>query len=154
VVEVCRGAGAAGMVGGQLLDLAAEGGPPDLAALRRIHAMKTGALFRAALRMGAILAGATPPAVAALGVFGQSLGLAFQITDDVLDETKDATALGKTPGKDRGAGKATFVSLLGVAAARAAAAEEAASAVAALRAAHLDSPLLERLAGFAVERDR
>jgi geranylgeranyl pyrophosphate synthase len=154
VAELCRGAGAGGMVGGQLLDLQAEHAPVELAPLRRIHALKTGALFGASLRIGGILAGARPPVTAALGRFGESLGLSFQITDDVLDETMDAGALGKTPGKDRGAGKSTFVSLLGVAGARDAASAELTAAVAGLRAAGIASPLLERLAGFAVGRDR
>jgi geranylgeranyl pyrophosphate synthase len=154
VAELCRGAGAGGMVGGQLLDLEAERAPVELAALRRIHALKTGALFGASLRIGGILAGARPAVTDALGSFGESLGLSFQITDDVLDETMDAGALGKTPGKDRDTGKSTFVSLLGVAGARDAAAAELAAAVAGLRDAGIASPLLERLAGFAVGRDR
>jgi geranylgeranyl pyrophosphate synthase len=155
VRELCQGAGAAGMVGGQVLDLEAEHAPAlELDALRTIHAMKTGALFRASLRIGGILADASPQVTDALGSFGASLGLAFQITDDVLDETMDAGALGKTPGKDRGASKSTFASLLGVQAARNAAASESADAVRALREAGIDSPLLEALAGFAVQRDR
>jgi geranylgeranyl pyrophosphate synthase len=155
VGELCQGAGAAGMVGGQVLDLEAENAPAlELDALRTIHAMKTGALFRASLRIGGILAGATPHVTDALGSFGASLGLAFQITDDVLDETMDAGALGKTPGKDRGASKSTFASLLGVQAARHAAARESADAVRALREAGIDSALLEALAEFAVQRDR
>jgi geranylgeranyl pyrophosphate synthase len=155
VRELCQGAGAAGMVGGQVLDLEAENAPAlELDALRTIHAMKTGALFRASLRIGGILAGASPHVADALGSFGASLGLAFQITDDVLDETMDAGALGKTPGKDRGASKSTFASLLGVQAARNAAASESADAVRALREAGIDSPLLEALAEFAVQRDR
>jgi geranylgeranyl pyrophosphate synthase len=155
VRELCQGAGAAGMVGGQVLDLEAENALAlELDALRSIHAMKTGALFRASLRIGGILAGASPHVTDALGSFGASLGLAFQITDDVLDETMDAVALGKTPGKDRVASKSTFASLLGVQAARDAAASESADAVRALHGAGIDSPLLEALAGFAVQRDR
>jgi geranylgeranyl pyrophosphate synthase len=154
VAELCRGAGASGMVGGQQLDLDAETASLALDDLRRIHALKTGALFRASLRIGGILARADASVVDALGRFGDGLGLAFQITDDVLDETSDAAALGKTPGKDRDSGKSTFVSLLGVDAARAAARAEADAAVAALREAGIHSPLLEQLAGFAVGRDR
>jgi geranylgeranyl pyrophosphate synthase len=154
VLELCRGAGAAGMVGGQLLDLEAEGVSLPLESLRRVHALKTGALFRASLRIGGILAGADPGVTDALGRFGDGLGLAFQVTDDVLDETMDADALGKTPGKDRDAHKSTFVSLLGVDGARAAAGAEAESASAALRGAGIISPLLEALAEFAVCRDR
>lgn len=154
VRALCAGAGAAGMVGGQVLDLDAELVSVPMAELRRIHALKTGALFGAALRVGGILGGASTASVAALGRFGERLGLAFQITDDVLDETEPAAALGKTPGKDRDAGKSTFVSLLGVAAARAAARAEADAAVVALEEADIDSALLRGLARFAVDRDR
>jgi geranylgeranyl pyrophosphate synthase len=154
VRELCRGAGANGMVGGQLLDLAGEGEALSVERLRRIHAMKTGALFVAAVRVGALLAGGDAHVVDALGRFGAGLGLAFQITDDVLDETMDAAALGKTPGKDRGAHKTTFSSLMGVEAARGAAVAEADAAVAAMRGAGVHSPFLESLAGFAVHRDR
>lgn len=154
VQELCRAAGAAGMVGGQFLDLEAENAPADLAGLRRIHAMKTGALFRAALRIGGLLAGADQRTLLALGEFGERVGLAFQITDDVLDITMDAGSLGKTPGKDHDAHKSTFASLLGVEAARQAGAVEAAAAVDGLRTAGIDSPLLETLAEFAAGRDR
>jgi geranylgeranyl diphosphate synthase, type II len=154
VGELCRGAGATGMVGGQVLDLEAEGIGLDLDGLHRIHAMKTAALFRAALRIGGIMAGAGPAVLAALGGFGDRLGLAFQITDDVLDVTTDARVLGKTPGKDASAAKATFASILGVEPARQAAAAEAASATQTLYGAGISSPVLSALAEFAVGRDR
>jgi geranylgeranyl pyrophosphate synthase len=154
VRELCRGAGANGMVGGQVLDLAGEGEALSVDRLRRIHAMKTGALFVAAVRVGGLLAGGDAHVLDALGRFGAALGLAFQITDDVLDETMDAEALGKTPGKDRDARKTTFSSLMGVEAARGAAVAEVDAAVAALRGAGVHSPFLESLAGFAVHRDR
>ena len=154
VRELCVHAGAAGMVGGQMLDLEAERSAASLAELRRIHAMKTGALFEASLRLGGRLGTAGPAELDALGRYGAALGLAFQITDDVLDVTSDAAALGKTPGKDEAAGKTTFVSLLGLEGAREAAAAEAAVAVSALRDAGLLTPLLEELPGFAVHRDR
>jgi geranylgeranyl pyrophosphate synthase len=153
-VELCRGAGAAGMVGGQVLDLEAEGRRLSAHELRRVHALKTGALFSASLRVGGSLAGAPDATLQALGSFGSGLGMAFQITDDILDETMDAEALGKTPGKDREASKSTFPALLGLGAARAAAVAETSAAVDALRRAGLASPLLEALAGFAVYRDR
>lgn len=154
VAELCAGAGAAGMVGGQLLDLDAEREPVGMAALRRIHALKTGALFRASLRIGALLAAGTADEVTVLGHFGERLGMAFQITDDVLDETVDADALGKTPGKDRDAGKVTFVSALGASGARRAACAESAAAIALLAASGIRSELLNGLARFAVDRDR
>jgi geranylgeranyl diphosphate synthase type II len=154
VRALCRGAGAAGMVGGQILDLQSEGAPVEALALRRIHAMKTGALFGAALRTGAILGGAPQAGIEALGAFGEHLGMAFQITDDVLDVTGDSDALGKTAGKDLGAEKATFVSQLGVPEARRAAAAEVDAALAELERAGLKSALLDRLARFAADRDR
>jgi geranylgeranyl pyrophosphate synthase len=154
VQELCRGAGAAGMVGGQFLDLAAEGLGASREGLQQIHGMKTGALFRAALRIGGMLGDAGDTVLSALDGYGAHLGLAFQITDDVLDVTMDAHALGKTPGKDVEAGKATFISLHGLAGARAAAVEEAGAATACLRSASIHSPLLEGLAAFAVDRDR
>jgi geranylgeranyl pyrophosphate synthase len=154
LLELCRGAGAAGMVGGQVLDLEAEGRPLTLPQLESVHAMKTGALFRASARIGARIASAPEEGVDALDTFAARVGLAFQITDDVLDVTMDAHALGKTPGKDVGASKVTFVSLLGVDAARRRARDEADAAVAALHAAGVDSPVLRALAGFAVDRDR
>jgi geranylgeranyl pyrophosphate synthase len=152
--ELCTAAGAAGMVGGQVLDLEAEGRAVDMRGLRCIHTMKTGALFRASLRIGGLLGGGDARQVHALGAFGERLGLAFQITDDVLDVTMEESALGKTPGKDAGAAKVTFTSLLGVASARGAAEAEAESATAALRYADLRSELLAELAGFAVNRNR
>ncbi|HSJ24011.1 MAG TPA: polyprenyl synthetase family protein [Longimicrobiales bacterium] len=154
VRELCHGAGGAGMVGGQVLDLAAEGRGLTLDELRRVHALKTAALFSAATRAGSRLAGASDPVTDALGSFGLHLGMAFQITDDVLDETMDVAALGKTPGKDRAASKSTFPVMLGLDGARAAAVAESDLAVARLREARLSSRLLEGLARFAVHRDR
>jgi geranylgeranyl pyrophosphate synthase len=154
VADLCRGAGAAGMVGGQVLDLEAEGRALTLPELRQVHALKTGALFEAAVRVGGRLAEATPVQLDALGAFGQALGLAFQIADDVLDETAGAAVLGKTPGKDREALKSTFPTLLGLDGARAAARAEAQRAVAVLAGAGMDNPVLKALAGFAVQRHR
>jgi geranylgeranyl pyrophosphate synthase len=121
VAIVARRAGLSGMVGGQIADLVAEGGAPDLADIEWIHRHKTGALLAACTEIGAIHAGADPGTAAALARYGEALGLAFQIQDDILDGTASATALGKTPGKDSRAGKATYPSVLGVAASRAAA---------------------------------
>ena len=107
-----------GMVSGQVVDVASEGQDIDAATLTYIHAHKTGALIRAAVRLGAILAGASPDQRAALDRYADALGLAFQIADDVLDCTRTAEELGKTPGKDVAADKATFVKLYGLPAAR------------------------------------
>ena len=115
VSEVARAAGVAGMVGGQALDLAAEGTRATLATLRAIHARKTGALFRIAARTGGLVAGAAPAVLRRLTDYGQHLGLAFQIADDILDAAGGPEADGRT---DRELRKATYPAVLGAAAAR------------------------------------
>lgn len=129
--SLARAAGAEGMVRGQALDIAAETAavPLTLAEIERLQAGKTGALIEWAGRAGAVLAGADPGPLAA---YARALGLAFQIADDILDATGDEAAMGKRVGKDAGAGKATFVSLLGLDGARARAAALVAEAEAAL----------------------
>jgi farnesyl diphosphate synthase len=130
-VELARllahAAGGRGMVLGQMLDLAAEkrGEPtnPTAEQVRRLQALKTGALLAAACEAGAVLARATPEERSALRRYGEQLGLAFQIADDLLDAEGDATTVGKATGKDSAAGKATLVSLIGIGAARAELAE-------------------------------
>jgi geranylgeranyl pyrophosphate synthase len=117
VAELCRAAGGGGMVGGQVLDLLAEGTQLDADELDELHARKTGALLTAALRMGARAAGASGDVLEALDAYGRAVGLAFQIADDVLDATATAEALGKKP-SDTALGKSTYVSLHGVAEAR------------------------------------
>jgi len=114
-------AGAAGMCGGQALDLAATGQPAhvDIGALQRLHALKTGALLRAAVRMGAIAADVDASTRERLDVFADALGLAFQIRDDLLDVESDSATLGKTAGKDLAQAKSTFPALLGMDASRA-----------------------------------
>lgn len=107
-------AGAEGMVGGQLLDLRAEGRPVEREELERIHRGKTAALLAAAVRMGAVAGGAREELVTKLGRFGQRLGLAFQAVDDILDVTGHARELGKTGGRDQALGKATYPSVLGL----------------------------------------
>jgi geranylgeranyl pyrophosphate synthase len=120
VATLARAAGAAGMVGGQALDMAATGPAGDLdeAALGAVHGAKTGALIAAAVQLGALAAGADDDALAGLDVYGRALGLAFQIVDDVLDATVDTATLGKTAGADAAADKSTYVALLGVDGAR------------------------------------
>ena len=103
-----------GMVGGQALDLAAEHQSVSVDALREIHHLKTGALIAAAAEAGAICANASTAQRAALVVFAKAIGLAFQVTDDVLDVTGDSASLGKTAGKDARAEKSTYVSTLGL----------------------------------------
>jgi farnesyl diphosphate synthase len=115
---LARAAGMGGMAGGQHLDLATEGARPDEAAIRRLQAMKTGALFRFACEGGAALGGASPPDQARLRQFGEALGLAFQIADDLIDATATPEVAGKATAKDAGRGKATLVALHGIDAAR------------------------------------
>jgi farnesyl diphosphate synthase len=114
-------AGVRGMCGGQALDLAATGvaAKLDVDALQRLHALKTGALLRAAIRMGAIVAGVDAATSTQLDRFADALGLAFQIRDDLLDIEGDSATLGKTAGKDVAQSKSTFPALLGVDASRA-----------------------------------
>ncbi len=113
-----RGSGAAGMIGGQLSDLAGEGTSLSFEELEAIHAAKTGAIIVASVRMGALAAGSGAADVAALARYGRSIGLAFQIMDDVLDVTSTTTAMGKTAGRDAVLGKSTYPALLGVEGAR------------------------------------
>lgn len=157
-LALARGAGAMGMVGGQMLDLAAEGRWPaisqdkDLNAVRQIQGLKTGALIMAAAEMGPIIAD-DRPARAAMRVYGQALGLAFQIADDLLDLEGSREKAGKAVGKDAALGKATLPSLMGIEAARAEARAQAERAVRALEQIGGDAALLEALAFFAIERD-
>jgi len=120
VAELAGATGAWGMCGGQAMDMAAMGKTLALDELERLHSLKTGALIRAAVRMGALGAGASSAVVVeALDTFSQALGLAFQIRDDILDVEGDERQLGKTAGKDEAQGKSTYPALLGLAAARA-----------------------------------
>ena len=111
VDEISRAAGTEGMVGGQMLDLEAENRQISIDELRRVHMGKTGALFRAALRSGAILAGAAEDQLEALTAYANHFGLAFQITDDILDVIGTAEEIGKPVGSDEKNHKSTYVSL-------------------------------------------
>ncbi|MEA5666485.1 geranyl transferase [Stenotrophomonas sp. ATCM1_4] len=106
--------GAAGMCGGQALDIDATGKQQSLADLKRMHALKTGALIRAAVRMGALCGNAGSDDLARLDAFADTLGLAFQVRDDILDVEASSEQLGKTAGKDQAQDKSTFPSLLGM----------------------------------------
>jgi farnesyl diphosphate synthase len=120
VLALARASGIGGMVGGQALDLAAETAatPLTLEETLRMQAMKTGALLRFAVDAGAMLGAASPVQTRAMGRYGDALGAAFQITDDILDAEGDTAALGKRAGKDAERGKATLVGLLGLDGAR------------------------------------
>lgn len=115
---LARAAGHAGMAGGQAIDLAEVGRVLTQSRLEEMHRRKTGALLLASVQMGAQAAGADERALAALTTYGEALGLAFQVVDDVLDVVADTATLGKTAGKDAAADKPTFVSLLGLDGAR------------------------------------
>lgn len=154
VAVVAAAAGAAGMVGGQLADLEAEGRPSTILDLEWIHRHKTAALLSAAAELGAIHANAAPETRRGLARFGEALGLAFQVADDILDRTASAEALGKTPGKDAAAGKTTYPGVVGLEAARAEAERWRARAVAALPREIVAAERLEALAAYAVERTR
>lgn len=112
---ISRAAGVRGMIGGQVLDLAAERQKPDASALEQMHRMKTGALLSAPVEAAALLACADAMTSGSLTAFGAAIGLAFQIRDDILDVTSNTTILGKTSGKDDRDGKSTYVSLHGLA---------------------------------------
>ncbi|MCC7008588.1 MAG: polyprenyl synthetase family protein [Acidobacteria bacterium] len=147
IATLAEAAGIAGMVGGQAIDLAAAGRQAafDAAALEDMHLRKTGALIRAACRVGALLVGAAPTTVAAVDAYAREVGLAFQIVDDVLDVEGSNAALGKTAGKDAAAGKPTFPAFYGIDGSRARAAACVARAHDALR----DVPHSERLRAIA-----
>jgi farnesyl diphosphate synthase len=114
VLALARAAGAGGMVGGQGLDLAAEKQSPDENGIVTLQAMKTGALIRFGCEAGAVISGAPPQERARLRRFGEILGLAFQLADDLLDITADEQTMGKATGKDAGRGKGTLIALHGI----------------------------------------
>jgi geranylgeranyl diphosphate synthase type II len=167
--ELGRAAGGAGMIGGQTADILAERGRrpadggtgfpgfespsagADLRLLEAIHRHKTAALIRASLVMGGLAAGADAARLEALGRYGERLGLAFQVIDDILDETAESAALGKSAGKDKAAGKLTYPGLLGLGRSREIAArltDEAIAALAPLGSAAADLELLVRFNHF------
>lgn len=147
-----RAAGAGGMIGGQVLDLLAGGAELTLDAVRDLEERKTGALIAASVEIGAVAAGAPPDRRAAFRAYGEDVGLAFQIADDVLDLTATSSELGKTPGKDAKLGKPTWPMLVGLDEAEAEAQRLAGRAVAHLGNAGVSSPLLAALARFVVSR--
>jgi farnesyl diphosphate synthase len=158
VVALARASGLGGMVGGQMLDLAAEGRfggarqAFDESEIATLQAMKTGALLRFACIAGALLGEATPKKHAALDRFGGAIGQAFQIADDLLDVEGDAATLGKATGKDAAAGKATLVGVLGPAAARARLDALVAEGEAALAPFGADGAVLKAAARFVADR--
>lgn len=147
-----QGAGAGGMIGGQLMDLDAEGRSLDRDALDAVHAAKTGALIVASVQVGGLAAMARAEQVEALATYGRSIGLAFQIMDDVLDVTSSADALGKAVGRDAVLGKSTYPGMLGVEGATKRAAKLVEDGCQTLRTQGLLTSELESLAGYMVSR--
>ena len=141
-----------GMIGGQVADLEGEGKTPDAQLLETIHRAKTGALLRASLRMGAIYAGADAVQCAALSCYGEHVGLAFQIVDDILDIEESSEALGKTAGKDAQQHKITFPAVYGLADSRRMAEDECARAHAVLEPFGPGAVRLHELADLIVHR--
>jgi geranylgeranyl pyrophosphate synthase len=149
---VARAAGMEGMVGGQVRDLESEGRKVTPPELRRIHRAKTGALLAAAVEAGGILGGGGGREMAALRRYGLSVGLAFQIVDDILDEEGTRAALGKSPGKDRAVKKATYPALFGRERSRRLAARAVALARESLSPLGTRGAALARLADFILRR--
>jgi geranylgeranyl diphosphate synthase, type II len=153
VEEIARGTGTVdGMIGGQVVDLEAEHTKPDAAMLEYIHGAKTAALITASLVSGGLYAGGDDREVAHLRAFGKSIGLAFQIVDDILDVTQTSEQLGKTAGKDTAAEKATYPSLFGVEQSERKADELVSKAFAELKSFGARAETLKELARFLVER--
>jgi geranylgeranyl diphosphate synthase type II len=153
VRELATAAGTVrGMIGGQVNDLKGEGQPPTPELLESIHRAKTGALLRASVRMGAIYAGASHEQLDALTLFGEHIGLAFQIIDDVLDVEQSSEALGKTAGKDAQQKKITFPAVYGLERSRAMAEQERLAAHAALAGFEERGERLKQIADLIVRR--
>jgi farnesyl diphosphate synthase len=153
-VALFEAGGIEGMVGGQWLDLEAEGRLLELPELMTVHRGKTGALIRAACTLGGLAAAADPTTISALARYGEEIGLAFQIADDVLDATATSVQLGKTAGRDQVLAKSTYVRVLGIEGAREEAQRLARRAVAHLEAAGVPSGSLGLLADYIVTRSR
>jgi geranylgeranyl diphosphate synthase type II len=147
-----RCAGSLGMVAGQVVDMESEGTEVDLPTLEYIHTHKTGALILASIQTGALLGGGSEETLAALTRYGEASGLAFQLTDDILDVVGDQEVLGKDVGSDEARGKATYVALLGLEGARLRARELRDLAVTALAPLGERAEPLRRIAHYIVDR--
>ncbi len=152
-LELARAVGPAGMAGGQMMDLVAEGRELDLATITRLQQLKTGALIEFAVEAACIMAKLDPHARTPYRGYSRNIGLAFQIADDLIDHSGDEAAAGKRTGKDAAAGKATFVSLLGEERARQQANMLVEQAIEHLHDHGEEADLLRSIARFAVERD-
>jgi geranylgeranyl pyrophosphate synthase len=154
VLELAHASGPAGMIGGQVIDMDDSHKPANLAELQHLHRMKTGALLTASCRMGAIAGGAAPAHLAALESFGRHLGLAFQIVDDVLDQTATAKELGKATKKDAAKGKVTYPMLIGLEESRREAHKQLEAALDVVAPMGVKADGLRALAAFVVERNK
>jgi farnesyl diphosphate synthase len=153
VLELARAAGPAGMAGGQMMDLVAEGQELDLPAITRLQQLKTGALIEYSVEAACIMAKLQPEARTPYRGYARNIGLAFQIADDLIDHGGDTAAAGKPTGRDAHAGKATFVSLLGEERARQQASFLVSQAIEHLSGHGEEADLLRAIARFAIERD-
>jgi farnesyl diphosphate synthase len=153
VLELARAAGPAGMAGGQMMDLAAEGQGLDLPAITRLQQLKTGALIEYSIEAACIMNKMQPDARTPYRGYARNIGLAFQIADDLIDHSGDESAAGKPTGRDANAGKATFVSLLGEDRARQQAGLLVDQAIEHLSGHGSEADLLRAIARFAIERD-
>jgi farnesyl diphosphate synthase len=151
---LARASGPSGMAGGQMMDIAAETQTFDLNGVTRLQQMKTGALIAFSVEAGAIMGRVPPEGRAALRGYARDIGLAFQIADDLLDEEGDEALAGKALHKDAAAGKATFLSLLGVDRARAQAQMLVDQAISHLNSFGPEADLLRAIARYSIERDR
>lgn len=154
ILELARQSGSAGVVGGEVMDIESEGQPPDLDKLMTIHRRKTGALMSASCAIGGLLGGGSADQVDGLRQYGAALGLAFQIVDDILNETATVEILGKAVGSDRALGKMTYPALMGASAATQEAQRLADEATENLNTLPGDTSWLRELATFAIERQR
>jgi geranylgeranyl pyrophosphate synthase len=154
VKELAHASGPAGMIGGQVIDMDETNRPQKLADLQRLHRMKTGALLTASCRMGAIAAGAGTAQLGALDAFGRHLGLAFQIVDDILDQTATAEQLGKATHKDAEKGKVTYPMLIGLEESRVEARKQLSTALDAVSSFGSRAEGLRALARFVVDRNK
>ena len=154
VLEIGKASGPSGMAGGQMMDLAADGQDFDLATITRLQQLKTGALIMVCVEAGAILGRVPPEGRIHLRAYARDIGLAFQIADDLLDAEGDAQVTGKAVGKDADAGKATFISILGIDKARAQAHLLVEQAISHLSTYGPEADVLRAIAHYVVERDR
>ena len=153
VKELAQASGPAGMIGGQVLDMEGESKRLMLGQLQQLHRLKTGALITCSCRLGGLAAGAQAPALQALTTYGQQLGLAFQIVDDILDETSTPEQMGKATQKDAAKGKNTYPAMMGLEKSRQAAAAALDAALTAIDQLGDKAEALRAIARFVVERN-